>query len=101
MRLSEYLIDEDNSMAKVPVKKDIKIRKCTVEDWKDFNTPSRKRAPYLEAIKERDNMYCISPADMQEFDLVVFGEDEVSDLRRIELEIVACRPEPGKECNDS
>jgi len=35
-------------------------------------------------------MYCFDTADEQEFDLVIFGKDEMSDLRRIEMEILAC-----------
>jgi len=63
MSLVEYLIDEDHLMYRKPVIQDIKIRKCTEEDWKGFNTPSRKHAAYFEVIKSRGNMYCISPAD--------------------------------------
>jgi len=57
MSLAEYVLGEE------PVIQDIKIRKCTEEDWQDFNTPTKKFAAYFEAIKKRDNMYCISPAD--------------------------------------
>ena len=44
---------------------DVKMRKCTPEDWKKFYTPSKKDIKKFNKLKSRDVMWCLEDKDVE------------------------------------
>ena len=72
------------------------FQKCTDADWEKFYDPSRKSETLFNHMKENNYMNCLTGLDKEgnKVDMEIYGPDEISPHKRLELFYRPCIPVP-------